>query len=333
MFPIIASAVRRLPPAARARSVARWITGPSASGSENVLLIGVGLAAGAVGVGAVVDVLSISNQTTASIGSSATVHAGGNVLVSAVDNTNVLELSGALAGGFVGVGGAVGVMLITKVTDASIGANANVEGLGNGAAASGTLNGVVAGGRELRVENRFTRVERACAREVPGEARDRIDCVFGGRDQRHLFADAGVRGDPLERRDGWHRADREGRRRAEANVADVVALRSADRVGPRIDVRERAAPGAGGRGHRYRVHRRACRGSAGEQLDRDRRKVAWFSAGGARDRHANFIDEIRIAAIGDAPHRAPQDIDAIKYYNAHVIGRLCCLGHVPVLLP
>src|SRR5436309_6366728 len=29
------SAVRRLPPAASARSVARWMTGPSASGSEN----------------------------------------------------------------------------------------------------------------------------------------------------------------------------------------------------------------------------------------------------------------------------------------------------------
>ena len=116
----------------------------TANGSENILLIGVGLAAGAVGVGAVVDVLSISNQTTASIGTSATVHAGGNVLVSAVDNTSVLELSGALAGGFVGIGGAVGVMLITKVTDASIGASANVEGLGNGAAAGGILNGVIA---------------------------------------------------------------------------------------------------------------------------------------------------------------------------------------------
>ncbi len=120
--------------------------GVTANGSENILLIGVGLAAGGVGVGAVVDVLSISNQTTASIGSSASVHAGGNVLVSAVDNTSVLELSGALAGGFVGVGGAVGVMLITKVTDASIGAGANVEGLGNGAAAGGILNGVVSGG-------------------------------------------------------------------------------------------------------------------------------------------------------------------------------------------
>src|SRR5471030_2409830 len=34
-FAIIASDARRLPPAAIARSVARWITGPSASGSEN----------------------------------------------------------------------------------------------------------------------------------------------------------------------------------------------------------------------------------------------------------------------------------------------------------
>ena len=117
-----------------------------ANGSENILLIGVGLAAGGVGVGAVVDVLSISNQTTAAIGSSAVVHAGGNVLISAIDNTSVLELSGALGAGFVGVGGAVGVMLITKVTDASIGASANVEGLGNGAAAAGILNGVISGG-------------------------------------------------------------------------------------------------------------------------------------------------------------------------------------------
>src|SRR6185436_9890933 len=33
--PIVSSADRRLPPAASARSVARWMTGPSASGSEN----------------------------------------------------------------------------------------------------------------------------------------------------------------------------------------------------------------------------------------------------------------------------------------------------------
>jgi hypothetical protein len=112
-----------------------------ATGSENIVMVGIGAAAGAVGVGAVVDVLSISNTTLASIGNSAIVHAGDNVFVSAEDDTNVLELSGALAGGFVGVGGSVGVMLITKTTDATIGTSANVEGLGNGGAVGGVLNG------------------------------------------------------------------------------------------------------------------------------------------------------------------------------------------------
>ena len=117
-----------------------------ATGSENIVMIGIGAAAGAVGVGAVVDVLSISNSTLASIGNSAIVHAGGNVFVSATDNTSVLELSGALAGGLVGVGGSVGVMLITKTTDATIGSGANVEGLGNGGGIGGVLNGGNDGG-------------------------------------------------------------------------------------------------------------------------------------------------------------------------------------------
>ncbi len=117
-----------------------------ASGKENVVMVGMGVAAGAVGVGAVVDVLSISNQTTASIGNSSTVHAGGDVLVSANDDTHVLELSGALAGGFVGVGGAVGVMLIDKTTDATIGTNAHVDADGAGSGLSGILDGGINGG-------------------------------------------------------------------------------------------------------------------------------------------------------------------------------------------
>src|SRR5581483_11050983 len=68
--------------------------------TETVVMVGMGVAAGAVGVGAVVDVLSISNQTTASIGDGATVLAGGTVFVDATDDTTVFELSGALAGGF-----------------------------------------------------------------------------------------------------------------------------------------------------------------------------------------------------------------------------------------
>ena len=112
-----------------------------ATGSENIVMIGIGAAAGAVGVGAVVDVLTINNTTAASINANASVHAGGSVYVSSEDDTSILQLSGALAGGLVGVGGSVGVMVITKDTTATIGTGANVEGLGAGAGIAGVLNG------------------------------------------------------------------------------------------------------------------------------------------------------------------------------------------------
>ena len=116
-----------------------------ATAQEDIVMIGIGVAAGSVGVGAVVDVLVVGNTTTASIGDSAHVHAGGDVFVSAEDDTHVLELSGALAGGVVGVGGAVGVMVIGKDTEATIGADAHVDGLGNGGGVGGTLDGNING--------------------------------------------------------------------------------------------------------------------------------------------------------------------------------------------
>jgi hypothetical protein len=113
----------------------------AAGAKENVIMVGFGVAGGFVGVGGAVDVLSISNKTYASIGDSATVYAGNNVAVMANDDTHVLELSGALAGGFVGVGGSVGVMIVGKDTEATIGTSANVDALGKGALATGLLNG------------------------------------------------------------------------------------------------------------------------------------------------------------------------------------------------
>ena len=83
---------------------------------------------GFVGVGATVGVLSIDNHTKAYIGGSATVYAHGDVFVSAADDTHIFELSGAIAGGFVGVGGAVGVMVFSKDTEASIGASSSAAG-------------------------------------------------------------------------------------------------------------------------------------------------------------------------------------------------------------
>src|SRR5262249_15309870 len=49
-----------------------------ATGKENVVMVGFGVAGGFVGVGGAVDVLSVNNQTKAYIGDSATVYAGGD---------------------------------------------------------------------------------------------------------------------------------------------------------------------------------------------------------------------------------------------------------------
>ena len=112
-----------------------------ASATENAVMVGFGIAAGVVGVGGAVDVLSINNVTTASIDNDAVVYAGGNVFVDATDDTHVFELSGALAGGLVGVGGSVGVMLIDKTTSATIDPNADVDALGNTAAEANIYDG------------------------------------------------------------------------------------------------------------------------------------------------------------------------------------------------
>ncbi|HET9187009.1 MAG TPA: hypothetical protein VFN80_03575, partial [Acidothermaceae bacterium] len=115
----------------------------AATGQENLVMVGFGIAAGVVGVGGAVDVLSISDTTHASIEDHATVYAGGDVFVTASDQTQVLELSGALAGGLVGVGGSVGVMLISKDTQATIGEFAHVDASGNGTGVTTALDGTI----------------------------------------------------------------------------------------------------------------------------------------------------------------------------------------------
>lgn len=128
----------------------------AASGKENVVMVGFGISAGAIAVGGAVDVLSIDNTTKGYIDDSATVFAGGDALVFADDNTQVLELSGALAGGFVGVGASVGVMLITKDTEATIGSSAHVDALANSdgflesnGGIANVLDGTINGGTTL----------------------------------------------------------------------------------------------------------------------------------------------------------------------------------------
>ena len=112
-----------------------------AHGTEDILLVGFGLAGGIVGIGGSVEVLRFDAEVTANIGSAATVMAGGDVLVLATDDTDTDIISGAVAGGLVGIGASVGVMSIEKDTVASIDDGAIVDGLGAGAGISGVLNG------------------------------------------------------------------------------------------------------------------------------------------------------------------------------------------------
>ena len=112
-----------------------------AHASEDLLMIGMGIAAGTVGVGGGVSVLSVSNDTYASIAGK--VSAGGDVVVSATDDTSIKLISGALGAGFVGVGASVGVIVLDKDTQAFIDNGAVVDAKGGGTGFSGTFDGTL----------------------------------------------------------------------------------------------------------------------------------------------------------------------------------------------
>ena len=118
----------------------------SAYGSEETLTVAFGIAAGVVGIGGAVNVITIDNTTQAYIGTSADVSAGGDILVFAGDDTEVTVISGAIAGGLVGVGASVGVMSIDKVTEAYIADNATVDAKGSGSGIPGVLSGSISSG-------------------------------------------------------------------------------------------------------------------------------------------------------------------------------------------
>ena len=117
----------------------------AASSSEDILLVGAGIAAGTVGVGGGVSVLTINNTTYASIAGN--VSAGGDVVVSANDDSEVFVFAGALAGGVVGVGASVGVIVINKDTQAFVANGATVDAKAGGIAnVGGVLDGTLTGG-------------------------------------------------------------------------------------------------------------------------------------------------------------------------------------------
>ncbi len=112
---------------------------------EHIVQVGFGLGGGVVGIGGAVDVMTINNSTTAMIGN-ATVSADGDVAVFASDETDITMVSGALAGGFVGIGMSVGVMVVNKDTSAFIADGATVDADGADSGYSGILNGGISGG-------------------------------------------------------------------------------------------------------------------------------------------------------------------------------------------
>src|SRR5690606_6614068 len=96
-------------------------------------------------VGGGVSVSSLTNNTKASILGS--VSAGGDAVVRASDDTRILEISGGLGVGFVGVGASVGVMVIDKDTNAFIGDGASVDAKGGGVGSTaGVLTGSITDG-------------------------------------------------------------------------------------------------------------------------------------------------------------------------------------------
>ena len=115
----------------------------SADAKEDFFILGVGAAVGGtVGIGGGVAVVSIDNEVDAGIGADAIVVAGGDVAVSATDNTeHTLIVGGAGFSGVAGIGLSVDVVILEKDTNAYIGDRAQVDALGAGTGIDGALDG------------------------------------------------------------------------------------------------------------------------------------------------------------------------------------------------
>ncbi|HEX5279640.1 MAG TPA: hypothetical protein VFW28_06150 [Micropepsaceae bacterium] len=125
----------------------------TAGASEDMLLVGFGIAGGTVGIGGSVSVLVVNDTTKAYIAGGdldgdgnviAGVTAHDNVVLRANDDTNVVIVDGAGGFGLGGAGASVGVLSLGKTTEAYVGDGAVVEADGNGAgvtALAGTLTG------------------------------------------------------------------------------------------------------------------------------------------------------------------------------------------------
>mgnify|MGYP001791491610 CR=1 FL=1 len=115
-----------------------------ADSNADILSIGMGVGiSGKVAIAGSISVLSLDNSTKAFIDDSAIVQAGGDVLVSANDDTKIDVISGAAGIGILGggIGASVGVVLVEKNTQAYIGQNAVVDAGANSPLPLGILTG------------------------------------------------------------------------------------------------------------------------------------------------------------------------------------------------
>ena len=112
-----------------------------ATGKESIIAVVAGVGGGEVGVAGTVDVTILHVHTFASTGTNVSILAGNNVLVSAQDDSKLILITASLAGGYVGIGVAVGVASVTKDTEAFIGAGSNVDAQAGGAAIPGVYDG------------------------------------------------------------------------------------------------------------------------------------------------------------------------------------------------
>ncbi|MGU3647355.1 hypothetical protein ACLBXX_20565, partial [Microbacterium sp. C23T] len=130
----------------------------TARAKDAVVSVVVGAGGGTVGVAATVAVSILNTKTYACTGTpagdgatctsgGATLRAGNNVLVLASDDTKAILITAAIAGGVVGVGAAVGIALLTKDTQASLGAGSVVDAAATGAGLPDVYAGTITGDR------------------------------------------------------------------------------------------------------------------------------------------------------------------------------------------
>ena len=95
----------------------------TSNGRDTAVTVVAGAGGGLVGVAGSVSVTILNTHTYAQTNAHVSLHAGGNVLIGASEPSKITLVVASIAGGFVGVGAAVGVLSGTKDTRAVVGTN------------------------------------------------------------------------------------------------------------------------------------------------------------------------------------------------------------------